>query len=82
MYAKWIPSIEIPEMTRYQVPREETSINLTNMSDLTGLLKTLRLWFDTLYIYIENIACNNSKIKICTTAMHVSTTLRYTNTQS
>ena len=40
MYAKWIPSIDywntivqINEMTRYQVPREETSINLTNISE-------------------------------------------------
>ena len=40
MYAKWIPSIETPllgtevnEMTRYQVLREETSINLTNISE-------------------------------------------------
>ena len=48
MYAKWIPSIEIPllgtnvnEMTCYEVLREETSINLTNISEqvyYSGLL--------------------------------------------
>ena len=45
MYAKWIPSIEIPllgkqvnEMTCYQVPREETSINLTSLVNRSNKL--------------------------------------------
>ena len=48
MYAKWIPSIEIPflvqvnEMARYQVPREETSMNLTNISEHVYSKKPLK----------------------------------------